>query len=85
MSKESGKDFSRAFYPFLHADEKKPQEGLMEELRFSLLEKARESVEVKTKFFEENKDTILSASLAAGEGFPSRAQAARVRQRRLGD
>ena len=29
---------------------------LMEELRFSLLEKARESVEVKIEFFEENKD-----------------------------
>ena len=69
MSKESGKDFSRAFYPFRHADEKKPQEGLMEELRFSLLEKARESVEVKTKFFEENKDTILSASLLLAKAF----------------
>jgi hypothetical protein len=32
MSKESAKDFSRAFYPFLHADEREPRE-LMEELR----------------------------------------------------
>ena len=68
MSKESGKDFSRAFYPFLHADEKKPHE-LMDELRFSLLEKARESVEVKSKFFEENKDAILAASLLLAKAF----------------
>jgi D-sedoheptulose 7-phosphate isomerase len=68
MSQESGKDFSRAFYPFLHADERKPQE-LMDELGFSLLEKARESVEVKTKFFEENKDTILAASLLLAKAF----------------
>jgi hypothetical protein len=61
MSKESGKDFSRAFYPFLHADERKPGE-LLDELGFSLLEKARESVEVKSKFFAENKETILAAS-----------------------
>jgi D-sedoheptulose 7-phosphate isomerase len=68
MSKESGKDFSRAFYPFLHADERKPRE-LMDELRFSLLEKARESVEVKSRFFEENKDTILAASLLLAKAF----------------
>ncbi|MBA3240253.1 MAG: SIS domain-containing protein [Acidobacteria bacterium] len=68
MSKESGKDFSRAFYPFLHADERKPQE-LMDELRFSLLEKTRESVEVKSKFFAENKDTILAASLQIAKAF----------------
>ncbi len=68
MSKESATDFSRAFYPFLHADEKRPQE-LMDELRFSLLAKARESVEVKSKFFEENKDTILSASLLLAKAF----------------
>jgi len=65
---ESGKDFSRAFYPFLHADEKKPRE-LMDELSFSLLEKARESVEVKSKFFEENKETILAASLLLAKAF----------------
>ena len=68
MSKESGKDFSRAFYPFLHADERKPGE-LLDELGFSLLEKARESVEVKSKFFAENKETILAASLLLAKAF----------------
>jgi D-sedoheptulose 7-phosphate isomerase len=67
MSK-SAEDFSRSFYPFLHEGDREPQE-LMEELRFSLLEKARESVEVKSKFFEENKDTILAASLAIAKSF----------------
>jgi D-sedoheptulose 7-phosphate isomerase len=67
MSKTIG-DFSRAFYPFLHEDDRPPQE-LMEELRFSLLEKARESVEVKTKFFEDNKDAILAASLEMARAF----------------
>jgi D-sedoheptulose 7-phosphate isomerase len=61
-------DFSRAFYPFLHGGEKKRQEPL-EELRFSLLEKARESVEVKTRFFEENADAVLAASLTLAESF----------------
>lgn len=61
-------DFSRAFYPFLHEDDRKPQE-LMEELRFSLMEKARESIEVKSRFFEENKDRILEASLAIAKAF----------------
>jgi D-sedoheptulose 7-phosphate isomerase len=62
-------DFSRAFYPFLHEDEAKPQEELMAELRFSLMEKARESVEVKARFFEDNKDTILAASLEMARSF----------------
>lgn len=61
-------DFSRAFYPFLHDDEKQPQE-LMDGLRFSLLEKARESMAVKERFFEENKDAILQASLAMAKAF----------------
>lgn len=61
-------DFSRAFYPFLHDDPPKPQE-LMNELRFSLLEKARESVEVKSRFFADNQDTILQASLALAKAF----------------
>jgi D-sedoheptulose 7-phosphate isomerase len=67
---KAAEDFSRSFYPFLHETEKKkePQE-LMEELRFSLLEKARESVEVKTRFFEDNRDTILAASLAMAKAF----------------
>jgi D-sedoheptulose 7-phosphate isomerase len=61
-------DFSRAFYPFLHEDDRKPQE-LIEGLRFSLMEKARESAEVKTRFFESNKDAILQASLAMAKAF----------------
>ncbi|MGA9994946.1 MAG: SIS domain-containing protein [Pyrinomonadaceae bacterium] len=65
---KAAEDFSRSFYPFLHEDKKEPQE-LMEELRFSLLEKARESVEVKSKFFEDNKDTILAASLQMAKAF----------------
>ena len=69
MSKESGKDFSRAFYPFLHAEEERKPQGLLDDLSFSLLEKARESVEVKTKFFEANKDTILAASLLLAKAF----------------
>ena len=68
MSKESAKDFSRAFYPFLHADERKPGE-LMEELGFSLLEKARESVEVKSKFFAENKEPAVCESCGGGSVF----------------
>ncbi|HEY9230803.1 MAG TPA: SIS domain-containing protein, partial [Blastocatellia bacterium] len=61
-------DFSRSFYPFLHDDDKKPQD-LQEALRFSLLEKARESVEVKQRFFEANADAILEASLAMAKSF----------------
>lgn len=68
MSKEAAEDFSRAFYPFLHDEEQEPQ-MLMEELRFSLAEKARESIEVKAKFFENNKDTILAASLEMAKAF----------------
>ena len=70
MSKPSD-DFSRTFYPFLHGNNKEPQE-LIEGLRFSLLEKARESVDVKSKFFEENKDTILAASLALARAYHNR-------------
>lgn len=61
-------DFSRAFYSFLHEDTKPPEE-LTEELRFSLLAKARESVEVKAQFFEENKDVILRSSLDIARAF----------------
>lgn len=61
-------DFSRAFYPFLHEDDRKPQE-LMEELGFSLLEKARESIDVKSRFFEENREAILAASLQMARAF----------------
>ena len=61
-------EFSQSFYPFLHTDNAKPQE-LMDQLRFSLLEKCRESVEVKQKFFEENTEGILAASLAIAKAF----------------
>jgi D-sedoheptulose 7-phosphate isomerase len=61
-------DFSRAFYPFLHEDRKKPPE-LTEELRFSLLEKVRESDEVRARFFEDNKDAILAAALRMAQSF----------------
>lgn len=67
---KAAEDFSRAFYPFLHGNEKEPQ-ALMDELRFSLLEKARESVDVKTRFFAENKDPILQACLAIAKAFHS--------------
>ena len=65
---KAAEDFSRAFYPFLHDDTAKSHD-LMEQLRFSLMEKARESVEVKTAFFEANKDAILAASLALARAF----------------
>jgi D-sedoheptulose 7-phosphate isomerase len=67
---KAAEDFSRAFYPFLHDDTAKSQD-LIEQLRFSLMEKARESVEVKTAFFEANKDAILAASLALARAFHS--------------
>jgi len=47
----------------------KEPEDLLAELRFSLLEKARESVFVKTKFFEEHSDTVLAVSLAIGRAY----------------
>ncbi len=61
-------DFSESFYPFLHDSAKDPVE-LTEQLGFSLLEKARESIEVKKKFFDENKTEILSASLELARAF----------------
>jgi len=61
-------DFSRAFYPFLHEGDKQPP-GLMDELRFSLMEKARESVAVKSQFFEEQQDAILAVSRAIAKAF----------------
>lgn len=42
---------------------------MTEQLGFSLLEKVRESVEVKQRFFDENKDGILVASLALAKAF----------------
>lgn len=61
-------DFSELFYPFLHEDSKPPQE-LIAGLRFSLLEKARDSAETKIAFFEENQHLILKASLTLARAF----------------
>ena len=41
----------------------------MAELRFSLIEKARESAAVKSRFFEGNQDAILEASLAMAKAY----------------
>jgi D-sedoheptulose 7-phosphate isomerase len=68
MTKPDVDNFSRTFYPFLH-EERSSDGKLMEDLGFSLLEKARESAEVKTKFFADNKDAILSASLRMAKAF----------------
>jgi D-sedoheptulose 7-phosphate isomerase len=68
MSKPLIDDFSRSFYPFLHDEQKRP-EDLTEEMTFSLLEKVRESVEVKTKFFEANKEMVIAASLELAKAF----------------
>jgi D-sedoheptulose 7-phosphate isomerase len=68
MAKPTIDNFSRSFYPFLHEEQREPN-SLLEELGFSLLEKARESVEVKTRFFADNKETILHASLAMARAF----------------
>jgi D-sedoheptulose 7-phosphate isomerase len=68
MTKPDVEDFSRAFYPFLH-DEERDSDKLIEDLGFSLLEKARESVEIKTRFFADNKSAILAASLQMAKAF----------------
>jgi D-sedoheptulose 7-phosphate isomerase len=68
MTKPPIDDFSRSFYPFLHEDRKQPDE-LMKELTFSLLEKVRESVDIKATFFEQNKETIIAASLDLAKAF----------------
>ena len=65
---KSIEDFSRAFYPFLHDEERKPQD-LMTALGFSLMEKARESMAIKERFFDEHKDAILAASLDMAKAF----------------
>jgi D-sedoheptulose 7-phosphate isomerase len=68
MSKPVINDFSRSFYPFLHDEQKRP-EDLTKDLAFSLMEKVRESVAVKTSFFETNSETIIAASLALAQAF----------------
>jgi len=67
MSK-AAEDYSKTFYPFLHGDEKEPAD-LREELRFSLLEKTRESVQVKQSFFEENQDKVLDAAMSIARSY----------------
>ena len=67
---DSQNDFSQVFYPFLHENNKRPQE-LMDELRFSLAEKAHESTTIKEKFFAENKDTILNVALSLARAYYS--------------
>jgi D-sedoheptulose 7-phosphate isomerase len=68
-------DFSKTFYPFLHDDEKRREgrealpDGFMAELSQALVAKASESAEVKTLFFEKNKEIILQASLAMARAF----------------
>lgn len=69
MSKPAIDDFSRSFYPFLHDEQEKRPEDLTAEMTFSLLEKVRESVEVKTAFFEANKEAIIAASLLLAKAF----------------
>src|SRR5262245_50216702 len=66
--KPSGDEFSKAFYPFLHEDNQRSA-GALEDLRYSLVDKGRESAEIKTRFFEENQETILQASLALAQAF----------------
>jgi D-sedoheptulose 7-phosphate isomerase len=61
-------DFSRAFYPFLHEEDKQSPE-LTDGLRFSLLEKVRESDEVRARFFADNADAMLAAALQMAKAF----------------
>lgn len=61
-------EFSESFYPFLN-ESKATSPELVDNLRFSLLEKVRESVEVKQRFFDEHKDEILEASLVLARAF----------------
>lgn len=80
MSKTAD-DFSRAFYPFLHEAERAPHDRpgaaaetplppeLLEEMRFSLREKVRESDDVRARFFDAEGDVILAAALAMARAF----------------
>jgi D-sedoheptulose 7-phosphate isomerase len=61
-------EFSESFYPFLN-ESKATSPELTDNLRFSLLEKVRDSVEVKQRFFDEHKDGILAASLVLARAF----------------
>src|SRR3954462_3885848 len=64
----TAEDFSRTFYSFLHEEEKKPVE-VREALRFSIMEKARESVAVKQTFFETNQEQVLDAAVAIAQAY----------------
>jgi len=71
---ELPEDFSKTFYPFLRegAGGREDHEGhdnLMGELSSALVAKAHESAEIKKRFFEENKETILQASLVMARAF----------------
>jgi D-sedoheptulose 7-phosphate isomerase len=68
MSDKPAKDFSRAFYPFLHDDEMKLPD-LLGDLHFSLMEKVREGVEVRAEFFEKNSEQILALSHRLAQSF----------------
>lgn len=61
-------NFSRGFYPFLHEEEKK-EGDFLEDLRFSLAEKVKESVEVKRAFFAASREEILASSLTLARAF----------------
>src|SRR3982751_3535807 len=67
-AEDTAEDFSRTFYSFLHEGKKKPVE-LREELRFSMMEKVRESVAVKQSFFEGNQEKVLDAAVAIAQAY----------------
>jgi D-sedoheptulose 7-phosphate isomerase len=68
MMTKPADDFSRAFYPFLHANDSSPGE-LMADLRLSLLEKARESAAVKCRFFEAEQEAIVRVAFKLAQAF----------------
>ena len=73
MSNQS-EEFSKTFYPFLQegasrGEDREGHDSLMGELSHTIVAKARESARVKERFFEENKETILQASLAMARAF----------------
>src|SRR5215813_3182525 len=71
---EVPEDFSKTFYPFLREggggrEDQEGRDNLMGELSSALVAKAHESAEIKKRFFEENKETILQASLVMARAF----------------
>lgn len=71
MATKPAQGFSETFYSFLHERGNERSGELMEKLGFSLLEKTRESVTVKQRFFDKNKQGILDASLLLARAFHS--------------